>query len=247
MPFTPAHPAIVLPLLNRKFLSATGLIAGSISPDFEYFFKARVSGVHGHTVLGIFYFDLPVVFFISLLFHLLIKESFISNLPPFLQRRLHHLSVFNFKEFLAKHYILFVVSALIGAGSHVLWDSFTHNGTYFVQNLSIYKGSYIPFQGAKYPLWYALQHISTFTGLSIIVLYIFFMPVNNSTVASAPKYMYWLSLLLLGGLFFAIRFTLFTVRFDLGNAVVTSISSLLLAICLVSPIPYFKTAQVHHG
>ncbi|WP_240482010.1 DUF4184 family protein [Flavobacterium psychrophilum] len=39
MPFTFSHPAIILPLryLPRQWFSLTGLIIGSLTPDFEYF------------------------------------------------------------------------------------------------------------------------------------------------------------------------------------------------------------------
>lgn len=243
MPFTAAHPAIILPLINRKIFSATGLIVGSISPDFEYFFKARVSGIYGHTVAGIFYFDLPVCFLIAFLFHELIKDSFISNLPAFLQRRLSNVRSFDFRNYFKSKYYIFVLSALLGAGSHVLWDSFTHNGTFFVKNLSFYQGSYIPFQGVNYPLWYALQHISTFTGLTLLVMFILFMPEDKERELDSPKILYWASLIALGGLFFVLRFSLFEVRFSLGNAVVTSISSALLSVCLVSSVRYIKTVR----
>jgi hypothetical protein len=243
MPFTPAHPAIVLPFINRKFFSATGLIAGSISPDFEYFFKAQTSGVHGHTIAGLFYFDLPVCLLIAFGFHFLVKESFISNLPVFFQKRFHEVQIFDFKTYFKTQYYFFILSAMVGAGSHILWDSFTHNGTYCVKNLSFYEGSYIPFQGAKYPLWYALQHISTFTGLTIVILYIIFLPVNKLAVVTTPRVAYWLALTLLGALFFYLRFTLFHESMRIGNIVVTSISSILLSICIVGFIPFFKASN----
>jgi hypothetical protein len=244
MPFTPAHPAIVLPLINKKYFSATGLIIGSISPDFEYFFKASVSGVHGHTIAGLFYFDLPVVFFFSLVFHFLIKESLIVNLPGFLQSRLQPVRTLDFKNYLLGNLLLFSLSALLGAVSHIFWDSFTHNGKFFVETLPIYEGAYIPFQGVKYPLWYALQHISTYVGIAIILGYLYFSPSDKDFKVSSPKLTYWIALILLGAVFFVIRFTAFHVKFDLGNSVVTSISSLMLALCLISPIPYFRTVQL---
>jgi uncharacterized membrane protein YraQ (UPF0718 family) len=37
-----------------------------------------------------------------------------------------------------------------------------------------------------------------------------------------------------------LRFALFTVRFEIGNVVVSAMSSLMLAMCIVSIIPYFK-------
>jgi hypothetical protein len=240
MPFTPAHPAIILPLINRKYFSATGLIVGSVSPDFEYFFKASVNGVHGHTLAGIFYFDLPVAVFIAITFHLLVKESLILNLPKFLQVRLQPLLHLNFKDFILKHYFVFTCSALLGAASHIFWDGFTHNGKFFVEYFSIYKGTYIPFQGARYPLWYALQHTSTFVGCSVIFLYVFYLPIKTSQKLTTPKLLYWGALLILAASLFSMRFALSTIKFDLGNAVVTAISALLVAIYLISPIRYFK-------
>ncbi|WP_220463965.1 DUF4184 family protein [Adhaeribacter radiodurans] len=45
MPFTFSHPAIVLPLtlLLRKWYSLTGLVIGSLTPDFEYFYQFSIS------------------------------------------------------------------------------------------------------------------------------------------------------------------------------------------------------------
>ena len=80
MPFTAAHPAIVLPLIKRnpRMVSATGLIAGSLAPDFEYFLKLSVNGVHGHTLWGLIYFDIPVAAFLAVLFHALVKNNLID-------------------------------------------------------------------------------------------------------------------------------------------------------------------------
>ena len=89
MPFTPAHPAIVLPFLKIKpeRVSATALVIGSIAPDFEYFFKMSVSGQHSHTLLGILYFDIPVTIGLAFLFHGVVKRNLIANLPAFFQYR----------------------------------------------------------------------------------------------------------------------------------------------------------------
>jgi hypothetical protein len=39
MPFTLSHQPFFLPFLKIKKLSATALIIGSMSPDFEYFLE----------------------------------------------------------------------------------------------------------------------------------------------------------------------------------------------------------------
>jgi hypothetical protein len=56
MPFTFAHPAVVLPggYLPKQWLSLTGLVVGSRTPDFEYFFRWRVLSLYSHTLAGIF-------------------------------------------------------------------------------------------------------------------------------------------------------------------------------------------------
>src|SRR6478752_8441685 len=206
MPFTPAHPAIVLPFINKRFFSATALIAGSVSPDFEYFFKASVSSSHGHTLAGLFYFDLPVAMFLCFVFHLLIKDNLISNLPAFFQKRLVPVKSLDFKKYFSEHYGVVIYSALIGSFSHLFWDSFTHNGEFFVNHLDIYKKIYVPFEGVNYPLFYALQHISTWVGLTVVGLYIIFLPVDRSIKPADPKIVYWLILTFLSAGFFALRF-----------------------------------------
>lgn len=82
MPFTFCHPAIILPLtkISRNRLSATGLIIGSMSPDFEYFIKMRLESVHGHSFSGLFYFNLPLTLLLVFVFHLLVRDALILNL-----------------------------------------------------------------------------------------------------------------------------------------------------------------------
>lgn len=48
MPFTFAHQAIILPLKKSKRFCSTALIAGSIVPDFEFFFQLREVENIGH-------------------------------------------------------------------------------------------------------------------------------------------------------------------------------------------------------
>jgi hypothetical protein len=55
MPFTFSHPAIILPLayLPKKWYSMTGLVIGSLVPDFEYFLRMSMAGYHSHTIAGL--------------------------------------------------------------------------------------------------------------------------------------------------------------------------------------------------
>jgi hypothetical protein len=232
MPFTPAHPAIVLPFLKWKRLSATALVIGSMAPDFEYFFKLSVSSTHSHTVGGIFYFDVPVVIVLSVLFHQVVKHNLFANLPVFFQQRFYDTRSLDFRVYLRKHPFSFLASAIIGAASHLFWDAFTHNSGYFARNLWFYKGTAIPFEGVNYPLFYALQHISTIVGLITVACYIYFREPEQQAIVTRPSIVYWLVLVLIAAVVVFIRFTIYPTDYNLGNVVVSSISGLCLALVI---------------
>jgi hypothetical protein len=231
MPFTPAHSAIILPFIRSRYFSATGLIIGSLSPDFEYFFKMSVSGLHSHTKAGLFYFDLPVTIMLAIVFHQIVKDNFIRNLPLFLQRRFQDTMQLNFLDYLKKNWLIFLTSALIGAASHIFWDSFTHNNRFFVRQFAeIYQSTSVPFQGANYPLFYVLQQVSTAVGMTIVTLYILFKkPVHEATLV-APKISYWLLVFAIGVAVLRIRFFIHSADYNLGNVVVSGISGLLVGV-----------------
>ena len=228
MPFTPGHPAIVLPLLRSRFVSATGLVIGSMSPDFEYFFRMSVMGIHGHTKAGLFYFDIPVTIVIALIFHAVVKRNLIANLPAFLQRRFQDTLNLDFVAYLKKHWGIFLMSALIGAGSHIFWDSFTHNNRFFVRLFSeVYDNTYVFFRGANYPLFYVLQQISTAVGLAVVGLYIVFMKPLRAVEISMPRIGYWLLVLVIAVVILRLRFFIQPFDYHLGNVVVSGITGLM--------------------
>jgi hypothetical protein len=241
MPFTPAHPAIVLPFLKIKpeRVSATALVIGSMAPDFEYFFKMSVSGQHSHTLLGILYFNIPVTIFLSFLFHGVVKRNLIANLPAFFQHRFQPVLQLNFSENFRRYYWAVIISAALGSFSHIFWDAFTHNDGFFAQRISLYKHIVIPFDGVRYPLFYGLQHISTYVGLTIVMAYIFFMkPVRNIPI-SHPSILYWLLLGAIASAVIFLRWYFATKNLDLGNFVVSIVSAILVA-TLISGLVKFK-------
>ena len=57
MPFTFAHPAAIIPI-NSRFKSKfclTGLVLGSMAPDFEYFIRLKPYSAYGHNLIGFLY------------------------------------------------------------------------------------------------------------------------------------------------------------------------------------------------
>lgn len=129
MPFTFSHPALVIPLLQgRRFswLSATGLLAGSVAPDFEKFFRLHLASGHSHTLASIFYFSLPVSVALAFVFHQLVRRALVVHLPPGLQRRVSQYQEFDWPRYFRQHYGSVLLSIVLGAVSHLFWDAFTH-------------------------------------------------------------------------------------------------------------------------
>lgn len=229
MPFTLSHTALVLPLYRKRYFSATALIVGSVAPDFEYFFKMGVNSYYSHTIAAIFYYNIPVAVFLSFVFHLVVKRNLLHNLPPYFQRRFQDTLNFDIKTFFKEHWLMFLISAMIGAASHIFWDSFTHGSGYFVKRLSIYKGNYIPFDGVKYPLFYALQYISTGVGLIVLALFIIYKKNDESIVVYRPQLKYWLIFSAIVVLAMALRFIPFPEDIEVGSVIVSIISSACMA------------------
>ena len=244
MPFTPAHVSIVLPLLRIRpqLISATALVIGSIAPDFEYFLKMSVSAEHGHTLLGIFYFDIPITIVSAFLFHGLVKRNLIANLPVFFQYRFQEVVSLDFKQYFKSHYWVVMISAGVGSFSHIVWDAFTHNNGFFVQRISLYKQVSIPFDGVRYPLFYALQHLSTIVGLTILILYIWFMKERKNIPVNRPSFSYWAIILLTSCSVIFLRFGFNMQSLNLGDFVVSSISAILVAV-FIGGLVKFKSAS----
>lgn len=243
MPFTPAHASIVLPLLRLKpqHVSATALVIGSVAPDFEYFLKMSVSSKYSHTILGILYFDIPLTVLLAFLFHGVVKENLISNLPAFFQYRFQNLLKLNFKDYFKTHYWIVLISAFIGSFSHIFWDAFTHNDGFFAQHISLYKHVVVPYDGVQYPLFYALQNISTAVGLVIVIAYVLLLKPHKSMDVSKPSIAYWLVMFFISGFVIFLRFAFDIENYNLGNFVVSSVSAILVATLMGGLIKFKKT------
>ncbi|RXK87078.1 DUF4184 family protein [Filimonas effusa] len=236
MPFTFSHPAIVLPLgyLSRRYISITGLIIGSMAPDFEYFMRMRVHSRFSHTLPGLFLFDLPLGILLAFLFHTIVRNQLIGHLPYFLQSRFTVFEPFDWHQRFRKAWPVVALSIIAGAASHVLWDAFTHETGYFVSIFPVLSSS-IEVSGIRLPVLKVLQHGSSFIGMLVIVFTILKMPatVQNKRIVSAR---YWIAIILLTLLIVVLRFSGGIHYNEYGNMVVTLISAFLISLVLISAI-----------
>jgi len=237
MPFTFAHPAIVLPFLRMKYrwLSISGLVIGSLTPDFEYFIRMKLQGRYSHSIQGMFLLDLPIAFIIAVIFHQLVKRPVIDNLPVYFYGRLIPLKDFNFPMYLRKHYWSFLICLLVGIGSHIFWDSFTHAREFFVKRIDVLSTP-IVIDGLQAPLFRYLQHLSTLFGGIVIVLVFHWSP--NQIIETKPSWRFWFIALLAAVVAFGLRALM---PFDyFGDIVVSIISSMLIGLIVSSFIYRYR-------
>jgi hypothetical protein len=129
-----SHPAIAVPL-KRFGLIFSALVFGSMMPDFEFFLRLTDGRLIAHTIPGLFLFCIPVGIISLFLFHRLIKFPLLSLLPVGHQARLYPLAK-EFSFFPISRFLMIILSVGVGAVTHILWDSFTHEGSWIVERLS---------------------------------------------------------------------------------------------------------------
>jgi len=148
---------------------------------------------------------------------------------------------FNWNQYVKEHWGVVCISVLIGTGSHLLWDSFTHHDGYFVKILPLLSGN-IGIFGFHIHIFKFLQYICSLLGAIVIVLVIFHLP-RQVYVEREKLRSYWVWVLLFSIFILALRL-LYGMKQDFyNNLIVSAISSGLLAITLASVIVYFKTVN----
>lgn len=236
MAFTFAHPAAVMPFLFRdnKKIDNTALIIGSMAPDFEYFIHFKPMKTIGHTVLGQFYFSLPFILIVACIYHYILKQPIIDNLPRALSSKLQ--SQWKIDSF--KKGIIFAFSALIGAFTHLIWDFVNLEIIYGIQRIEGVK-PYIKIINYQLPIYRLVQHTSTLIGFMIIALCISRLKkakieeVYYAQIRRIPKVRFWVTTVITS---LAIMSLILFKSGDLniGHVVVTGINSMYIGIFMVS-------------
>jgi len=234
MPFTFSHPAIVLPLtyLPRQWFSLTGLVIGSMAPDFEYFLRMMIKSNYSHTIDGLFWFDLPLGLLLAFIFHNIVRNNLFDNLPTILKSRFLAFRQFDWNGHFKRNWLIVTISILIGAASHIFWDSFTHDHGYFVKTFSIFTNT-VDLFGGQIPILKILQHSSTLIGGLVIVFSIYKLR-PNKTAKENINLKYWAIAAVMTFAIIAIRLLSGLELKQYGNVIVTAISAGLISLTIIS-------------
>ena len=166
MPFTLAHPAIVIPL--RRFcpgcFNLPALVIGSVCPDLGYFFGARRIQALSHELIGSVIFCLPISLLLIGLFYRY-RLALAGKLPEVYRPRIQACCT-RPPGSIAK----IILSVLIGVWGHLFWDSFTHKGGWLVDHLEFLR---LPVASAGYRtlrVHHLVWYLSSFVGVIWIAL-----------------------------------------------------------------------------
>jgi hypothetical protein len=200
MPFTFAHPAAILPLRRSRFLQTVPLIIGSMVPDAPYFFPWRVSRyfLETHTLYTSFAVDVPLgmAFLVATL---LLKEP----LTILLGARARWICLRSIERFNARplHWPIALFSILIGAWTHIAWDSITHQTGWTAERVAALSAPVSIF-GWDTETSHLLQYLSSVFGLVVLALWFRSLlkrvPAAVATDQSRPRAR-WLLLALIAG------------------------------------------------
>jgi hypothetical protein len=233
MPFTFSHPAIVLPFgkLAKNRLSVTGLVIGSMVPDLEYFLRMKMESIYSHTWEGLIWFDIPLGCLLVLGYELFIKDALITHLPAFFNKRFFGFK--GYRQFYSPGYLVAIlVSVLLGAASHIFWDSFTHPAGIFVHRHPVLK-HIILIHGYRIYIYTLLQYASTVLGGLFILTVCIMLPKGELTKVKNISG-FWLQVTLVTVVAVAIRLASGLSVHQYGSVIVTVISGGLLGVLTAS-------------
>ncbi len=166
MPYPIAHPAAVLPLARPlgRYAVLPALVIGSIVPDLWYFVPLATRDL-SHSVEGLFVFSLPLGLTLYWLFHALLKAPLVALLPAAAAARLAPLAVPGLP---ARPWRAVLLGLLLGAVTHLAWDSFTHEEGLIVQRFPALQGQLFAIGGYPLRVYQLLQHGSTLLGTAFV-------------------------------------------------------------------------------
>ncbi|MEU8518468.1 DUF4184 family protein [Streptomyces sp. NBC_01216] len=175
MPFTLSHAAAMLPVIRRDGtargpLIASALVAGSFSPDMTYFAATAIPGAMlfgsvTHSAVGVVTVDVFITAALVAAW-LVVREPLVALLPTRWRGRVHGLV--RGRSWRGRRAPVlagwFCLSAVLGATTHVVWDSFTHPDRWGTRA--------IPFLGelvAGFPVYLYAQYGGSALALGLLV------------------------------------------------------------------------------
>jgi hypothetical protein len=160
MPFTLAHPIAALPLwkLSQKRLNLLGLMVGAIVPDMAYFLSLQPIESVRHTLPGVLTYGIAEGLLLVAIVRYILLRPLLAIGPKTITQRCQIPT--SPQSFSIVDFVLLIVSIGLGAMSHLIWDSFSHETGWFVQNIAWLRQDV-----GRMPIYKLVQYLSGLLGL----------------------------------------------------------------------------------
>ncbi len=162
MPFTVSHVAAVLPVVGRsERLPAAALVIGSMTPDYPWFLTRGRTSQLSHSPLGLVTVDLAVGLLAFGLWRLWAQRPARDLLPRSVGERLPQPPGVALRDLPWA-----ALAVVLGALTHVVWDSFTHAGRWGVEVVPWLHTEHLGLPGYKWA-----QFASGLLGLAALFIW----------------------------------------------------------------------------
>lgn len=176
MPFTLSHAAAALPLGRRPLVRAA-VVAGTLAPDSVMVARLGPPYERTHSLAGVVTWDLLLALAGLAAWYVLLRKPLLRLLPRPLAARVPPV-----RRWSAGDLVWVPASAAVGAGSHVLWDSFTH-----ARALRIWGWPWLGAEVAGIPVHQLLQWGSSAAGIAALAWWVLRRPpCGEATVDPLP-------------------------------------------------------------
>jgi hypothetical protein len=167
MPFTVSHAAAVLPFrrLVGARLPLAALMIGSMSPDFAYFLPDPPNRISTHNLVGLFVFCWPVALAAWLFYVHFLEQPTRALMPERWRERITPSD----PTFSASVLLAASLAVILGAATHIIWDSFTHARSPLVAALPALHSVVATYRGHEIHLYWVLQHTSSVVGMTVLI------------------------------------------------------------------------------
>lgn len=191
MPFTVSHIVAALPLNKgigkySKFTALSPLIIGSMTPDIAYLTPFLVhQRMDSHSLIAIYLFCIPMGLTVYFLYHLLMAPVVVSCLPKSIQRHLNSDLFIGKLPTTPAHVI--VISLVLGALTHIIWDFFTHS--YGIpQHIAWMATPLMNIDGFDIMPYRVLQLLSSILGLGLLLYWLAHWYKRRKHINSSTNY-----------------------------------------------------------
>jgi hypothetical protein len=138
-----------------------------MAPDIGYYFGCFALATKAHTLRGLVAICLPTGLALLALVRVLHRP--VAGLLPYAHRHAL-LSLPQVPKLTTPKAIWYAtIGIIIGAITHIAWDSFTHRTGYFVLQWPVLRTPVFVFGSRTFRLFELLQHVSTALGVSILL------------------------------------------------------------------------------